>query len=186
MSSDDVFRLQPLADADWPSELDDLRDGFFGRANVYRVMAHHPRLLRAWTDLRQHIVIDTALGRERSEIVILRAAVKTASSYEWSHHIVRARSFGVSDARIAALRGDSDAIAPPDRVLAEAVDQLMDEARIAPATLSELNALVGADGVLDLMATVGFYSTLAFILNSFDTEVDADIVAALTEMPLAE
>lgn len=38
----------PLTDADWPHEIDDLRDGFAGALNVYRLMAHHPALLRAW------------------------------------------------------------------------------------------------------------------------------------------
>ncbi len=185
MSTDAFDGLKPLNDPDWPAELEDLREEFFGRANVYRVMAHHPQLLRAWTGLRQHIVLDTALGRERSELVILRAAANTGSPYEWSHHVVRARSVGISDARIAAMKGDVDGIAQKDRLIAEAVDQLMATSRIAPETLKELHAQIGSEGLLDLMATVGFYSTLAFILNSFGTEIDGDILAALEETPLS-
>lgn len=69
----------PIPDADWPEEIADLRDGFAGALNVYRTMAHHPDLLRAWAPLRQHIVRDTALGLERSEVVILRAACRLGS-----------------------------------------------------------------------------------------------------------
>jgi len=38
----------PFADEDWPSEIADMRDGFAGALNVYRTMAHHPALLKAW------------------------------------------------------------------------------------------------------------------------------------------
>jgi hypothetical protein len=37
----------PLGDGDWPEEVADLRDGFAGRLDVYRVMARHPALLQA-------------------------------------------------------------------------------------------------------------------------------------------
>jgi 4-carboxymuconolactone decarboxylase len=171
----------PLGDGDWPEEVADLRDGFAGRLDVYRVMARHPALLRAWTALRQHVVLDTALGPERSEVVILRTGHRCGSAYEWAHHVVRARALGFDDARIDALRGPVAAMPPGDAVLARAVDDLTEAARLRPETRAALEALVGQEGVLDLMATVGFYSTLAFIVNSFATPVDADVAAALAE-----
>jgi 4-carboxymuconolactone decarboxylase len=169
----------PLADEDWPDAVADLLDGFAGRLDVYRVMARHPALLRAWTALRQHVVLDTALGPERSEVVILRTGHRRGSAYEWAHHVVRARVLGFDDARIEALRGPVAAMAPDDAVLAQAVDELAETARLRPETRAALEALVGQEGVLDVIATIGFYSTLAFIVNSFGTPVDADVAAAL-------
>lgn len=52
----------PISDSDWPKEIEELRNGFAGSLNVYRVMAHNPALLRAWASLRQHIVVDSALS----------------------------------------------------------------------------------------------------------------------------
>lgn len=179
-------RLQPINTADWSDDLADLRSAFFGQTNVYRVMAHHPALLRAWTALRQHIVVDTTLGQDRSEIAILRAATRTASPYEWSHHVLRARKLGIADARIILLRGTPANMAQEDATIAVAVDELIDTARLTPGTLQALSDLVGDKGVLDLMATVGFYATLAFMLNSFETEIDASVVAALAERPLRD
>jgi 4-carboxymuconolactone decarboxylase len=176
----------PLNDEDWPEVAADLREGFAGRLDVYRVMARHPALLRAWTGLRQHVVLDTALGAELSEVVILRTGHRRGSAYEWAHHVVRARAIGFDDARIEGLRGPVGAMAPEDAVLAKAVDELAENARLAPETLAALEALVGQEGVLDLMATVGFYSTLAFIVNSFGTPMDADVAAALSGRGAAE
>ncbi len=47
-------QFRPLSDSDWPAEISDMLPGFAGKLNVYRTMAHHPALLRAWSDLREH------------------------------------------------------------------------------------------------------------------------------------
>jgi hypothetical protein len=71
-----------------------------------------------------------------------------------------------------------------DAVLAQAVDDLFDIKRLSEASRNALTDLVGKEGVLDLMATVGFYSTLGFILNTFEVPLDADAVLALEKSPL--
>lgn len=178
--------LKPITDADWPDDISDMKSGFAGGLNVYRTMAHHPKLLRAWSDLRDHIVNHTALGPQLAEVVILRAGFRLGSSYEWSQHVIRARKCGLDDRRIAALRGTADDITTDDAVIVRAVDDLVDSARLSAQTRDALAQLVGRAGVLDLMATVGFYSTLGFILNTFETPLDDDIAAQLIATPFQE
>ncbi|ABD55875.1 carboxymuconolactone decarboxylase family protein [Jannaschia sp. CCS1] len=178
--------LQPLPPDAWPEALADLEDAFAGRLNVYRTMAHHPALMRAWADLRQHVVLDTSLGRARSEVVILRAAVRMGSDYEWAHHVSRAHALGFTDARIATLRGPLEEMTAEDLILARAVDEVADAARLSPETLQDLTALVGPQGILDLFATVGFYTTLAFIVNTFDTPIDSAVAQELSAAPLTD
>jgi 4-carboxymuconolactone decarboxylase len=173
--------LSPIADADWPDEIADMRQGFAGTLNVYRIMAHHPLLLRAWAPLRQHVVKNNALGPARTEIVILRAAHRMGSPYEWAHHVSRSRALGMSDARIAAIAGRPDG---DDGLLVRAVDALFDLKRLPGEIEAELSGAVGRHGVLDLIAIVGFYSVLGYILMTYDTPLDADVAAELTERPL--
>jgi hypothetical protein len=61
-----------------PAEIADLREGFAGRLNVYRGMAHRSDLLRASAPLRQHVVLANALGPERP----IHAARSTAGLEE--------------------------------------------------------------------------------------------------------
>lgn len=173
----------PLSDADWPEQVADLRAGFAGALNVYRTMAHHPALLRAWSALRAHVVTRSALGPDRLEVVILRTGARLGCAYEWQQHVVRARAAGLSDARIAALKGPPRDMDAPDRRLAEAVDALFDRKALDPDALAELTGALGRDGVLDLIATVGFYTTLGYMLNSFGTPLDDDIAALLEATP---
>jgi 4-carboxymuconolactone decarboxylase len=89
---------------------------------------------------------------------------------------------GMSDARIAALRGMPEG---EDGLIAQAVDALFDERRLSPALEAELAAAVGREGVFDLIATVGFYSVLGYILITYDTPIDARVAAEMAERPLA-
>ncbi|MAC79971.1 MAG: carboxymuconolactone decarboxylase [Rhodobacteraceae bacterium] len=174
-------RPLPLSDADWPPDALDLRDGFAGQLNVYRVMAHHPDLLKAWAPLRAHVVKDSALGAERSEVVILRTAYRFGSPYEWAHHVSRARKLGFSDARIAALKHMPDG---EDGLIARAVDALIDDRRLPAALDGELADAITRKGVFDLIATVGFYSVLGYILMSFDTPIDDAVADEMARAPL--
>ncbi len=171
----------PISDADWPEAIAEMKTGFAGALNVYRTMAHHPALLKAWAPLRQHIVKDSALGPVRSEVVILRAAHRMGSPYEWAHHVSRARVLGMSDARIAALRGMPEG---EDGLIARAVDALFEDKRLSPALEAELAAALGRGAVFDLIATVGFYSVLGYILMTYDTPIDAAVAREVAERPL--
>ena len=46
-----------------------------------------------------------------------------------------------------------------------------------------LEAEIGKEGIFDLIATVGFYSTLGFILNSFPPPLDEAVARELRETP---
>lgn len=175
--------LAPIGDADWPGEIADMLPGFAGRLDIYRVMAHHPRLLRAWSDLRQHVVVDTTLGLERSEVVILRTGHRHGSAYEWGHHVSRARKLGMAEARIGSIRGPLAAMSPEDAVLAGAVDALLDSSALSAEAQAGVERLVGREGLFDLIATVGFYTTLAFIANSSALALDTSIADELDRKP---
>lgn len=177
-------KFPPVQDADWPAEAADLRDGFAGRLNVYRTMAHHPELLNAWAPLRQHVVLDNVLGAQLSEVVILRTGVRLGSSYEWGHHVSRARACGMEDARIASIKGAPEDMAPLDGLLAGAVDQLFDAKRLSDDTQAKIAQALGEKAIFDVIATVGFYSTLGYMLMSCGTPLDEDISAELTAKPL--
>ena len=176
--------LPPLSDADWPESAGALREGFAGKLNVYRVMAHHPALLNAWAPLRQHLVLDSALGPVRSEVVILRTGFRLGSEYEWAHHVVRGRKAGLADARILSIKGPLEGMQEEDRLLCTAVDELFDQHGMSPQTRDSLMLSLGKDVTLDLIALVGFYSVLGGILNSFDTPLDENIATALKAEPI--
>ena len=182
-SGKEPLDILPRDPADWPDSLSDLRGGFADRLNVYRVMAHHPELLLAWKNFRNHVVGAKALGNEYCEVVILRAAHRLGAAYEWAHHVVRGRRAGLNDDRIRRIGGPSDAMSGADAVLVRAVDELVDHSQLTVETQRQLVELVGIPGMFDVIATVGHYIVLGFIVKSFDTVTDTDIADELSKHP---
>lgn len=178
--------ILPLPDADWPTELAHMKDGFAGQLNVYRTMANHPSLLKAWADLRDHVVLKSNLTQQQSEVAILRTGHRMNAPYEWAHHVVRARKCAMSDARIATMRGPIADMHQEDAIIAKAVDELVSNSKLTPAVREPLEAYVGITGTLDVMATVGFYTTLSYIVNSFDVPIDDNIIRALDTQPFTD
>lgn len=173
----------PIQDHEWPAAIEDMRGGFAGQLNVYRTMAHHPALLQSWAPLRQHLVKDSALGPERSEVVILRTGHRLGSRYEWAHHVSRARALGFSDQRIRAITAMPDG---EDGLIVQAVDALFDQHRL-PADLERALAdQIGREAVFDLIATVGFYFVLGGILMTYETPLDDAIEAELSASPMQD
>ena len=170
----------PIADADWPNDIADQREGFAGALNVYRTMAHHPALLKAWAPLRQHVVKENALGPELTEVVILRAGLRMEAAYEWAHHVSRALALGFSEARITAIRGIPEGL---DGLIVQAVDALFDARMLAPEQESALAAAIGRKAVIDLIAMVGFYSVLGYLLKTYDTPLDTNIQKEAEKRP---
>ncbi|MDN7131180.1 carboxymuconolactone decarboxylase family protein [Halomonas sp. MC140] len=170
----------PIADADWPNDIADQREGFAGALNVYRTMAHHPALLEAWAPLRQHVVKENELGAELTEVVILRAGLRMEAAYEWAHHVSRALALGFSETRITAIRGIPEGV---DGLIVQAVDALFDARMLAPEQESALAAAIGRKAVIDLIAMVGFYSVLGYLLKTYDTPLDNNIQKEAEKRP---
>jgi len=161
--------LKPLPDAQLPPDLPD----FAKKLNVYRTMAHNAELMRAWAPLRGHVVLGGTLSEMQKEIVILRTGHHWGSAYERAHHVVRGKLAGLTDAQIArtALPREQWGKADADTVLMATTDALLTRGRLTEA---ERNTLPFGQ-LLDIMATIGFYTTLAFVVNSFETPIDDDI-----------
>lgn len=175
--------MLPIGDADWPEAVADMREGFAGKLNVYRVMAHNPALLRAWATLRQHVVIDSALTEQQKEMVILRTGHRWRSRYEWAHHVYRGSKVGLSDFRIARAAMEPDdwgAIDDEDVALLRATDALLVDGRLSAALQTRLGQFLSDAAIIDIMATIGMYTTLAFLVNSFATPIDEDVRAFAT------
>ena len=93
----DPSAVQALPPSDWDGSLSPVLDAMNGRPlNVHGLIANHPALLKAWWDLRMHVVKASELDARAAELVILRTAVHAASQYEWLSHVDRGHAAGLT------------------------------------------------------------------------------------------
>ncbi|GAA0954978.1 hypothetical protein GCM10009550_39070 [Actinocorallia libanotica] len=145
--------------------------------NVLGVLGHHPRLAAAWLGYNGVLLDDPALEPRLRELLILRVAWRTRSRYEWIQHARMGRSAGLSDAHLAALAGDEQAVewTPLERLLLDAADQLLTAHRIDDITWNGLAAHLDARRLLEVLFVVGSYLCLAMVFGSTGLELDPDM-----------
>jgi hypothetical protein len=87
----------------------------------------------------------------------------------------------MSDERIAAMRSKPEG---EDGLIAEAVDCLFDKRRLPLDLEEKLADQIGRAAVFDLIATVGFYAVLGYILMTYETPIDEAVAKELEISPL--
>lgn len=152
------------------------------RSNVILTLANHPALASRFLAFSHYLQRHSTLPHRLRELVILRVAWRQRCEYERRHHLNLAAYVGVTPAECAAVQGDLDRHAWPEaeRLALAAVDQLCADGRVAPQTWDALAALHDKQLLLDLVFTVGGYTTLAWALNTLDVEVDDELSKGLS------
>jgi 4-carboxymuconolactone decarboxylase len=147
-----------------------------GLHGPFNAMLLSPKVGTALQALGAAIRYETALSATSREMAILSVAGARKSGYEVYAHEAIARSIGLSEDDLDALRQgenprlvDADDAAVLDVVRALLLRDDLDDAEYA-AALAEL----GAEGLFELVALVGYYSGLALQLRVFRVQLPSD------------
>jgi AhpD family alkylhydroperoxidase len=145
--------------------------------NALGTFAHHPELTRAFHTFNGHILFATTLSPRQRELLVLRVAARRECEYEWVQHVVLAGDAGLSDDEVAraAAGPDAEGWDEVDRALVQAVDDLLDHARVADATWAVLAGALDRQQLMDVVFTVGAYDLVAMAFRSFGVELDEDL-----------
>jgi 4-carboxymuconolactone decarboxylase len=149
-----------------------------------------PRLGSALQALGSSVRYDTGLGDRCREIAILVVAAHWRSDFEWYAHEAVARSVGLTDAELAAVRegrytkpagagdgrytepdavqdGSRAALAGREALVARTVAALLTRGDLEDAEYREAVEHLGPAGLFELLTLVGYYATLALQLRVF-------------------
>lgn len=175
-------RIAPLSDDDLDSEQStNIRKTFpVGPIyNIFRTLMRAPRASKAFLAWGGYILSDhNALPPRERELVILRTGYNWKSGYEWAQHVRIGKEAGLSDAEIARIkRGpEADGWNAMDCALLQAVDELTADSFVTDATWSDLSDLTEKQR-MDLIMTVGQYTQVSMMLNSFGVQLDEGLEA---------
>jgi 4-carboxymuconolactone decarboxylase len=114
------------------------------------------------------------LDRRVFEFTVLVVARHRDQAFEWAHHVPIALDAGMPPEVIEAVaEGDKSAIGEPFAQVQTFATGLLEHEEIPDSLVSELIAMCGHAGVMDLVATVGYYSTLAMVMEVAGTRAPA-------------
>jgi 4-carboxymuconolactone decarboxylase len=141
--------------------------------NLYRALAHAPRLLEAWIDfawaLREHC--DTP--RRLRELVILRTAQRMLSRYEWHQHRLMAAEAGVDEHQVAELPmwRSSPAFTDAERAALALTDALV-EGHVPDEVNATVDKHFGPQARVELTVTAAFYCAVPRLLGALRVPVE--------------
>lgn len=142
--------------------------------NIFRTLAHAPKALTAFLGWGNYILSKrNALSPRDRELVILRTGYNCRSGYEWTQHKRIGLDCGLTEDEIARIKAGPDAADwdDLDRAMLRATDELTSNHFVTDATWAVL-APLGDKGRMDLVMTVGQYTQVSMILNSFGIQVE--------------
>ena len=133
----------------------------------FDLMLRSPAVGSAQQELGATIRYRTTFTGRTRELAILLVAACSNSTFERESHEAIARALGFSEEELAAIRAlDASAFADRERVVASATLSLLD-GDLSDELWDAASAVLGVDGVFELTALVGYYSTLALQLRVF-------------------
>ena len=166
----DTPRLAPLD----PAEIDpELRLGDTP-LNIFRTLAHHPKLLKRWLVFGNHLLAKSSLPPREREIAILRVGWLCRAGYEWGQHVKIGLDAGLSDDEIDRItRGpDAEGWSDAERALLQATDELHQDSFVSDATWAALAKHFETQQLLDLIFTVGQYHMVSMALNTLGVQLE--------------
>lgn len=142
--------------------------------NIFRTLAQTPDAATAFLVWGGHILSrrNSLPPRER-ELVILRTGYLCKSGYEWMQHHRIGLDCGLTAGEIERIKAGADAAGwtPLERAMLRATDELVNNHHISDATWAAL-ADLGDQGRMDLVYTVGQYTQVSMMLNSFGVQLE--------------
>ncbi len=142
--------------------------------NIFKVLAHHPQLVKRWTPFAGHVLAKQTLPFRDRELLILRIGWLNQAEYEFAQHELIAKRGGVSDADIERLKEGPKAKgwSAEEAALLQVADDLYENSVVSDATWTALAKKYSTEQLMDAVFTVGQYNMVSWALNSFGVPLD--------------
>jgi len=148
--------------------------------NIFKTLAHHPRLLSGMTRLADVFFRGELSARDR-ELAILRTGARLGCAYELAQHIPFGLAVGLEQREIDAICGlEAHHLGARDEAILAAVDGLLTHDTIDDDAWAGLSAMYSRPQILELIFLVGFYRMLAGFLVSVRVAIEPNAF----ELPL--
>jgi 4-carboxymuconolactone decarboxylase len=135
------------------------------------VLLRSPELEDRVQKVGEYLRYKAAIGRRNTEFVILLTARSWSQQFEWGQHAPIAEKEGIQREKIAAI---ADGRRPPNMtdeedMLYNFAQELLNNKTVSQPTFDRVKAKFGEPGVVDLTGLMGYYTTLAMIMNVAQT-----------------
>ncbi len=146
--------------------------------SIFRVLLHHPPVAKAIFGLLSTLLFKSKLDMRLRELVIMRIGWVTRSVYEWTQHWRVAKTLGVDEGDLLAVREwrSADRFGDPERAVLAATDEMLAGGTISAETWAACEKHVGArEELLELVAAIGTGHMIASLFRSLEIPLEEGV-----------
>jgi len=135
---------------------------------------HSPEMARHATRLGAFLRYDTSLGARLTELPILVTARHWSARFEWYAHKKLALAAGMDPAMIEAInqrRRPNFGGAARDEIVYDVARALHETQGVPEPLFSQARALLGEQGLVEVVGLCGYYTMVSMTLNTYGFEV---------------
>jgi 4-carboxymuconolactone decarboxylase len=142
----------------------------------WTMLLHSPKLTAKMLPLTPFFWHESIVEGKLRSVGILAAVRERDAAYVWSAQVGMARKNGVREEVIDLLRakGDPGKLPAPEREIVTYVRQLLRDNRVEQAVFDALRNRFGAQWLVELTATIGYFGLVSGIANAFEVPAPAD------------
>lgn len=142
--------------------------------NIYRALAHTPKLLRRFLALGGTLRNRTELDPKLRELALMTVGRITGADYEFIHHWNLARSVGVSREQLEALADfeRSPLFSADERAVMRYAAEATANVRVSDTAWDAAMAALGTRKMMELVQNVAFYNMVVRILVPCGVELE--------------
>ena len=141
--------------------------GAGGAEGPFVPMLRSPELMNRLQTLGEYVRFHNSIGTKLTEFVILLTARQWTQQYEYNAHQPLALKAGLNQEIISAITEGRrpTGMAADEEIVYDFCTELRQNQSVSDATYARAVSKFGEQGVIDLTGLVGYYTTLAMIMN---------------------
>jgi AhpD family alkylhydroperoxidase len=154
--------------------------------DYWTTLALVPDILKMYTDaLFALLQPGRKLEPRYRELAILRTAIVGDCRFEYSQHLKVARTIGLSDEKLRAVKGwaASDQFDQAERAVMAAADELIGRNLVEDATFAALKRHFSDEQIVELLLVIATYRMHGLLVRALHLEFDNDTTARMEEVP---
>ena len=154
-------------------------------AGPFVPLLRSPELMSRLQKTGEYLRFQNSIGQKLTEFVILMTARQWTQQYEYNVHAPLAIKLGVKPEFVTAIAEGRrpTGMAADEEVAYDFCTELRQNQSVTDATYARALGRFGEQGVVDMSVLVGYYATLAMIMNVARTPMDEGEKPPLAPFP---
>ena len=134
----------------------------------FSAMLHSPHMAAPLQEVGAAVRFNTHLPAPIRELVIIMVARRWSAQFEWHVHRLHAIEVGLDPAicDAVAARRTPDGMSEEEAAVHGFCRELLESGHVSDEAFAAVERCFGQQGVVDIIATAGYYTTVSFLLNA--------------------